>query len=204
VSGETLPLRPDTSSRLRSPARDRRWLPAIAVLGVVLATTLGGFVVAAALSEPAGEPVSIPGVVAVTPLSGWEPAEPSSIDGRPFVRLTRGNGTLAALAWGPFAGDAAALAAAVRDDVLGSLLEQLTVSDRLTVVRFDQGLVGRRFTYVGIDRGSGSAVEGEVTTVISPEGQGVAFVGIAPEGLLAFIAGDLQTMVSDATVGVGA
>lgn len=201
MSGAAVPTRPDASARLRRPARERRWLPALAVLGVVLATTLGGFVAAAALSEPAGDPVSIPGVVAVTPLSGWQPADPGAVADRPFVRLTRGSGTLAAVAWGPFAGDASALAGDVRDEVLGTLLEQLTVSDRLTSVAFDQGLVGRRFTYVGIDRDSGAAVEGEVTTVISPVGEGVAFVGVAPEGLLAFVADDLRTMVTGATIG---
>jgi hypothetical protein len=198
------PPRPDASTRLRRPARDRRWLPALAVSLVILVTTLGGFVASSALSEPAGEPVAIPGVVAVRPLTGWVPAEPGTAGGRPSVRVTRGNGTLAAVAWGPFAGDASALAVAVRDDLLGSLLGQLTVSEELTPVRFDQGLLGRRFTYVGIDAGSGAAVEGAVTTVVSPEGQGVVFVGIAPEGVLAFIEGDLEAMVSGATVGASA
>jgi hypothetical protein len=54
---------------------------------------------------------------------------------------------------------------------------------------------------VGIDADSGSAVEGEVTAVVSPEGQAVVFVGLAPEGLLAFVDGDLHTMVAAAVVG---
>jgi hypothetical protein len=174
------------------------------VLAVVVATTFGGFVVAAALSEPSGAPVSIPGVVAVRPLSGWEPAPRSPVGGREAVRLTRGSGTLQAVAWGPFVGDAADLAVSVRDELLGGDVGQLTVSESLTAVRLEQGLLGSRFSFVGIDEASGAAIEGEVTTVISPEGQGVVFVGSAPEGLLAFVLGDLRTMVADATIGATA
>jgi hypothetical protein len=143
-------------------------------------------------------------VVSVQPLSGWEPADPGSPAGRPFVRLTRGSGTLAVVAWGPFAGDAAALAAEVGDELLGGSLERLSVSDQLTAVSLDGGMRGARFTFVGIDAESGSAVEGEVTAVVSAEGEGVAFLGLAPEGLLAFVDCDLHTMVAAAVVGPSA
>ena len=89
----------------------------------------------------------------------------------------------------------------VRDELLGESLDQLSVSDVLVPVTLDQGLEGRRFTFVGIDAESAAAVEGEVTTVISPDGQGVVFVGLAPEGLLAFVDGDIHTMVRRAIVG---
>ena len=173
------------------------------MLAVASVTTLGGFLAAGVLSEPAGPPVSIPGAVAIQPLSGWQRAAPGSVDGRPFVRVTRGSGTLAVFAWGPFAGDAEALAVEVRDDLLRELLGQLSVSETLTTVPFDQGPVGRRFTFVGIDRDTGTAVEGEITAAVPADGQGVVFVGIAPEGLLAFIAGDLRTMVTGADFGAG-
>lgn len=186
---------------MRTRGAGRRWLPALAVLGVVLAVTLGGFVVAAALAEPAGRAVSIPGAVSVQPLSGWEPSQPGTLGGRPFVRLTRGNGALAAVAWGQAPGDAETLAIAVRDDLLGESLDRLTVSETLTPVALDQGLEGQRFNFTGVDRDSGSAVEGEVTAVVDATGQGVVFVGLAPEGLLAFIDGDLHTMIERATVG---
>ena len=106
--------------------------------------------------------------------------------------------------WGPFEGDAAALAAEVRDELLGESLEQLSVSDRLTSIPLEGGAVGQRFTFVGIDADSGGAVEGEVTAVVSSEGQGVVFIGLAPEGLLAFIDGDLHTMIAAAAVGPSA
>jgi hypothetical protein len=201
---DAAPPRPDASAWMRRSNPQRRWWPAIAVAGVVVVTTLGGFVASAALSDPAGPPVGVPGVVSVQPLSGWEPADPGAVAGRPFVRLTRGSGTLAVVAWGPFAGDAARLAAEVRDELLGESLERLSVSDQLTGVSLDDGTAGQRFTFVGIDADSGSAVEGEVTAVVSPEGQAVVFVGLAPEGLLAFVDGDLHTMVAAAIVGPSA
>jgi hypothetical protein len=195
------PPRPDASAWMRRGAPDRRWLPALAVLGVILATTTGGFVAAAALSEPAGAPVAIPGVVSVQPLSGWVAAEPGAVGARPLVRLTRGSGTLAAVAWGQFAGDAEALAIEVRDDLLGESLDQLSVSETLEPVAMSSGLEGQRFTFVGIDTDSGAAVEGEVTTVVPSAGQAVVFVGLAPEGLLAFVDGDLHSMIASAIVG---
>ena len=198
------PPRPDASAWMREGAPGRRFWPVFAVAGVVLATTLGGFVASAALSDPAGPPVGVPGAVSVQPLSGWEPADPGAAAGRPYVRLTRGSGTLVVVGWGPFAGDAVALAGEVRDELLAESLEQLSVSDRLTSVALDGGAVGQRFTFVGIDADSGGAVEGEVTAVVSREGQGVVFLGLAPEGLLAFIDDDLHTMVAAAALGPSA
>ena len=198
------PPRPDASAWMRTAAPGRRWWPAFAVAGVVLVTTLGGFVAAAALSDPAGPPVGVPGVVSVQPLSGWEPAEPGT------VATGRSCGSRAVAArsrWSPGARSPAtrpSLAAEVRDELLGESLERLSVSDRLTTVSLDGGATGQRFTFVGIDAESGGAVEGEVTAVVSPDGQAVVFVGLAPEGLLAFVDGDLHTMVAAAVVGPSA
>lgn len=172
-----------------------------AVLGVVCVTSLGGFIVSAALSEPAGPPVSIAGVVSVQPLSGWEPAEAGVVAERPIVRITRGSGTIAIVAWGPVTADAESLAGDVVDELLRDRLDRLTVSEVLTTVTLDQGLEAQRFTFVGIDRISGAAVEGEVTAVIAPGGEGVVFFGLAPEGLLAFVDGDLHTMIAAASLG---
>ncbi len=201
MSHET-PLRPDASAAMRRARSPRRWLPAIAVLAIVLATTFGGFVVSAVSSESTGPPVSIDGVVSVQPLSGWEPAEVGSLADRPTVGLTRGSGTLAVLSWGPSIGGSEGLAVEVGKTLPGSL-DQLTVSELLTPVAIDQGLSGHRFTFVGIDRSSGAALEGEVTTIVTAGGDGVVFVGLAPEGLLAFVDGDLHTMIAAAAVGSG-
>lgn len=187
---------------MRRGATSRPWVPTLVVLGVVLSTTFGGYLTAGALSEPTGAPVSIPGAVSVRPLSGWQPAEPGSVAGRPFVRLSRGSATVVAVAWGPVAVAAESFAIEVRDDLLAEQLERLTVSETLSPVSFEQGLEGRRFTFVGIDRASGIAVEGEVTTVLAA-GRGVVFIGSAPEGLLATVDDDVRVMVAEASVGDG-
>ena len=102
VTSTPRPVRPDEAAWVQR--REHAWLPAFAVLAVIVLTTVGGFVVAAALAQPAGPPVGFPGLVEVQPLSGWEPADPGSVDGRPFVQLTRGNGTLARAGLGRLAG----------------------------------------------------------------------------------------------------
>lgn len=196
------PVRPDASGSMRPPGTAGRWLPATAVLGVLIVTSLGGFAVSAALSEPAGQPVSIPGEVSVQPLSGWEATDAGVISGRPVVRVTRGSGTLALVAWGPVVGDAASLAAEVVEVLLRDQLDRLSVSEELSSV-VAGGLEGGRFTFVGIDRGTGAAVEGEITAVVTPAGRGVVFVGLAPEGSLAFVDDDLRAMISTASLGPG-
>jgi len=62
------------------------------VLAVMVVVVFGGYVVAGALSEPAGPPVTVAGIVRVSPLSGWEVAERSAAP--PSVRFTRGSGNL--------------------------------------------------------------------------------------------------------------
>jgi hypothetical protein len=173
------------------------------VLGVLVVTSLGGFVVSAALSEPAGPPVSIPGEVSVQPLRGWEPTDAGVLSGRPVARLTRGSGTLTLVAWGPVTDDVASLAAEVVDVLLRDQLDRLSVSEALTPVAIG-GVEGGRFTFVGIDRGTGVAVEGEITAAVTAGGRGVVFVGLAPEGSLAFVDDDLHTMIFAATLGPGA
>ncbi len=199
MSGVSTPQRPDEAAWLHR--RERAWLPALAVLAVIGFATFGGYVAAGALAQPQGPPVGFPGLVEVQPLSGWEQAPPGTLESRPFVAVTRGNGTLVILDWGIAPGDAGSLARAVVDELLGPSFAQLTVSDRLEGVTLADGTPGSRFTFVGSDPDTGGSVEGEVTTVVDPSGRGVVFIGLAPEGLLAFIDGDLHTMVEQARVG---
>src|SRR5438034_11722138 len=67
-------------------------LATLGVLGVMVVVVFGGYVVAGALSQPAGPPGTVAGVVRVSPLSGWEVAERSAEP--PRVRLTRRSGDL--------------------------------------------------------------------------------------------------------------
>lgn len=194
--GTVPPRRPDQAAPL-APAH--RWIAPLVVLLVIATVVAGGYVVFAALAEPAGPPVGVEGVVSVQPLSGWEVAGQGEVDGHVYTRLSRGSGTLDVVAWGP-ATDTAALAADYRS-TLGTQLSQLQVSDDLTPVVLEDGTEGDRFRYVGVVADTGATVEGVVTCVVTPEGQGVVLDGWAPEGMLSFVDGDLEAMVDRALIG---
>lgn len=170
-------------------------------MGTILAVVLGGYVAAAALSEPVGQPVSIPGVVSIRPLSGWTFAgSGSSFGGGPSVQLTRGSGNLLVTVREPDEEDLETLARRYVDSVLSERLSQLSVSSSFEIVRFPTGLLGVRFAYVGVFADTGTSVEGEVTVVTTPSGHGIDFNAWAPAGLLSFVRSDVRTMVSEAEV----
>jgi len=189
------PLRPDESRPQRQP--ERRWWPTFAVMGVILVVVLGGFVTAAALSEPAGPPVTVGSVVTVQPLSGWATVTTAPRSGLPFARITRGGGNLDVVVIPGYGGTAGGLAHDYVDRVLNQELTRLSVSEALEPVTLLDGTIARRFHYVGAND-TGQSVEGEVTELVTPSGDGVVFDGWAPEGLLSFVDGDLHTMVDRA------
>lgn len=195
----------DAPARLDVPADGRRssrgGLATIAVVVTLLAVVLGGYVVTAALSEPVGRPVGIPGVVSIRPLSGWIFAgSGTSLNDGPSVQLTRGSGNLLVDVFEPYRGDPETLAETYRDSVLSERLSQLSVSRILETVRLRAGLMGVRFAYVGVFAETGTSVEGEVTVVVTPSGHGVIFNAWTPAGLLSFVRSDVRTMVTEAEV----
>jgi hypothetical protein len=193
------PERPDLSAAHRRP--EARWWPVAVVLGTVVAVVTGGYVVAAALSVPAGPPVGVAGVVTVAPLSGWETSFEETVGDAVVVRLSRGSGSLDVIAVRPgVASTPEDLAIWYRDDVLSSQLDQLSVSDRLEPVVLHSGRPALRFGYIGVDEVSGGSVEGEVTLLLTASGAGVILDGFAAEGLLAFSIGDIRAMVGAAEV----
>jgi hypothetical protein len=177
------------------PVRTRRFLPAAIVVGVIVAVLFGGYVFAAALSEPTGPPVDVGGVVRVEPLSGWTVAGRSQDP--PGVRLSRGGGTLDVAAFG-FTGDA--------DALLRAYLERLEPqTEHLSLgavggVRLPSGLTGARVHYVGTFGDVQTPIEGELTSVVSPSGVGVVFNGWSAEGLLRFMLDDVGTMIDRAEI----
>ncbi len=181
-----------------SPARaERRWLPVI-VLALVLAfVVFGGFVTAGVLSKPAGPPVTVAAVVRVFPLSGWELA--GRFGDPPGARLTRGSGNLDFTAI-PFGGAAVDLVREYVDRVLEPSADRLSVSREVEPVLLGSGLPSVRIAYIGVFGKSESAIEGEVTAVVSPSGVGVVFDGWAPEGLLRYVVGDVRSMIEGAKV----
>lgn len=193
------PVRPDVPADARRSSRGG-WATS-AVVATILAVVLGGYMAAAALSEPVGRPVTILGVVTVRPLSGWISAEGvTSFDGGPSVQLSRGSGNLRVTVREPYRGDPNTLAGAYRDSVLTERLSQLSVSRNLENVRLRTGLLGVRFAYVGVIADTGTSVEGEVTVVVTPSGHGIIFNAWAPAGLMSFVRSDVHTMVNEAEV----
>jgi hypothetical protein len=188
------PPRPDVAA----PGDRPRWLPTVVVFLVMVATVAGGFVVAAALSRPTGPPVDVGGIVRVQPLSGWEAASTARSGDVPFSRLTRGSGTLDVMAIPGVVGDASSLAQRYANDVLTKQLTGLSISRRLRPVLV-AGRAGQRFDYVGVNE-AGAPIEGEVTVIVTAAGDGVAFDGWAPEGLLTFVEGDVHTMEDEAVL----
>jgi hypothetical protein len=193
----TEPPRPDLRVDGRRPPRGGR--ATLVVLAVMLVVVLGGYVVAAALAEPAGPATSVAGAVSVRPLSGWAVASHGMLAGLPFVRLTRGSGNLDVLVASPYGGTAGQLATEYARGVLSRQLDQLSFSRQLEAVRLPSGLQGARFGYVGV-ADTGSSIEGEVTVVVTPTGHGVIFDGWGPAGLLSFERSDIETMIDRAAV----
>jgi hypothetical protein len=177
---------------------ERRWGPAAAVLAVLLVVVLGGHVLAGALSEPSGAPVTIAGVLRVSPLSGWQLAR--RFDHPQGAQLTRGDGNLTFLAIPGFSGTPGDLAQQYVDQILSPDSQQLSVSRQFEPLTLASGLTGVRIAYVGSFGGAHASIEGELTAVVSPSGVGAIFDGWAPSGLLRFVNDDMHAMIDDAEV----
>lgn len=201
------PARPDAPAGAVGPGR--RWLPVWVVIGVIVATVLGGFVTAAALPAPELRAITIGGHVTVQPLAGWAlvrrdhavlpgPAG-GSVDAE-FAQLSRGSGALDVVAIDGFEGDADAAAAFYAEEVLASQLERPTVSVLRHVV-LRNGLVAARFGYIGTEPEGGGAIEGSVTVAVGASGTVAVFDGWGSEGQLELVAEELQRMVDTAEVG---
>ncbi|MEP6972860.1 MAG: hypothetical protein ABI869_01810 [Actinomycetota bacterium] len=162
---------------------------------MILVVVLGGYVTAGALSEPAGPAVGIPGVVSIRPLSGWIVAD--TTNGVPAI--SRGSGNLDTRVSLSGSEDVQQLAEQYKQ-LLSAKLSQLSASRQFSTVRLSSGVRGVRFGYIGVDAGTGTSIEGEVT-VVTASGHGVVFDGWAPAGLLSFVRSDIDTMIDQAEVG---
>jgi len=200
------PHRPDVPAGTGRPIR--RWLPTALVALVMSFTVLGGFVVAGALPEPPVRAVPLAGVVTIHPLPGWEVVlreaisipSTSGVLSAEFAQLTRGSGALDVVAIPGIGGGALELADLHASEVLSSQLERLSVSDRVEEILLRNGLQAVRFGYIGSEPQSGSPIEGSVTVVVSPSGNGVVFDGWAFQGQLELIVEELAVMIDNAEV----
>jgi hypothetical protein len=176
-----------------------RWLSTIVLAAVLGVVVFGGYVAADALSQPAGPPVTVAGVVRVQPLSGWELA--GRFEGPSGARLSRGSGNLDFAAVS-FNGSSLDLVREYVNQVLEPGANQLSVSKQAEPVTLRSGLAGVRIRYIGLfDVGRAQAsIEGEVTAIVSPDGVGAIFDAWSSEGLLQYVIDDIHTMIDRAEI----
>ncbi len=179
------------------PPRQRRWIPVVALAGVLVAVTTGGYLTSDALGEIRGGAVAVGTSVRVTPFPGWELAGRSTDPER--IRLTSGSTSLDVAAL-PFDGTDVDLLGRYVDDVLKPDAEQFRVSEEVERVRLASGLTGSRIAYVGLFGDVQAPIEGQVTAVVSPSGEGVIFDGWAPAGQLQFEIEEIDAMIERAEI----
>jgi hypothetical protein len=177
--------------------RKRRWIPVVALAGVLAAVTTGGYLTSDALGEIRGGAVAVGTSVRVTPFPGWELAGRSTDPDR--IRLTSGSTSLDVVAF-PFEGTDVDLLGRYVDDVLEPDAEQFRVSEEVEPVRLASGLTGSRIAYVGLFGDVQAPIEGEVTAVVSPSGEGVILDGWAPAGQLQFEIDEIDAMIERAEI----
>ncbi len=207
IRSSDVPVRPDAPAGASRPAR--RWLPTALVTLVMSVTVLGGFVVAETLPAPDVQPIALADVLRFRPLPGWEvvrreqatvPLPPGGVVSGEFAQLTRGSGALDLLALPDVGGDALELADLYATAVLTSQLERLSVSDLVERITLPSGMEAVRFGYIGSQPQTGAALEGSVTVVVAPSGNGAVFDGWAPQGQLELISEELVAMIARAEV----
>jgi hypothetical protein len=179
------------------PLRQRRWIPVIALATLLAAVTSGGYLASDALGEIQGGAVAVGTSVRVTPFSGWELADSSTDPDR--IRLTSGSTSLDVAAF-PFDGTDVDLLGRYVDNILEPGAEQFRVSEEVDSVRLASGLTGSRIAYVGLFGDVQAPIEGEVTAVVSPSGEGVIFDGWAPAGQLQFEIDEIDAMIERAEI----
>lgn len=177
--------------------RQRRWIPVIALATVLAAVTSGGYLASDALGEIQGGAVAVGTSVRVTPFPGWELADSSTDLDR--IRLTSGSTSLDVAAF-PFDGTDVDLLGRYVDNILEPGAEQFRVSEEVDSVRLASGLTGSRIAYVGLFGDVQAPIEGEVTAVVSPSGEGVIFNGWAPAGQLQFEIDEIDAMIGRAEI----
>ena len=179
------------------PLRQPRWIPVIALTAVLAAVTSGGYLTSDAIGEVRGGAVAVGTSVRVTPFPGWELAGRSTDPDR--IRLTSGSTSLDVAAF-PFDGTDVDLLGWYVDNILEPDAEQFRVSEEVEPVRLASGLTGSRIAYVGLFGDVHAPIEGEVTAVVSPTGQGVIFDGWAPAGQLQFEIDEIDAMIERAEI----
>ena len=179
------------------PLRERRWVPAIALVALMVGVVSGGHVLSDALGETRTGTIVVADSVEIAPLPGWELA--GRFEDPTGIRLTSGSASLDVITL-PFGGTDVDLLREYVDRVLAPQAEQLRLSEEIERVRLEAGLAGSRIAYVGLYGDVQTPVEGEITTVVSPTGTGVVFDAWGPTGQLQMGLDDLHAMIESAEI----
>lgn len=177
--------------------KQRRWLPVLGVVAVILGVTGGARAVGEAIEGPPGPPTGFAGVFTVQPAGGW--SEELKQDDDAFHELLLRSGTAGLYVAGleGYGTTADGLADEYVEAVLQEEFESLQLGDPERVVLDSRPAI--RFGYFGETSG-GVFVEGVVVGVVSANGNAVVFDGFAPEGDLAWAIDDIRTMIDGAVV----
>jgi hypothetical protein len=153
---------------------------------------------ASGVGDAVSPPVAVGGIVRLDPATGWREAGRRSQDGFDELVLRHGAAGLYVAAIAGYGGTADELASDYVDQGLHTEYARVTVGDAEPAT-LAGGLPAVRFGYVGVTA-DGVTTEGVVVTVVSADGDGAVFDGFAPEGELAGVVDDIQTMIGGAEV----
>jgi hypothetical protein len=180
--------------------KERKWLPTLAALIIIAVVSLGGLVAVGDAGETLADaeprvgatPVVILGNATITPAEGWEVAE--RFRDPEGVRLTTGTATLDAVGL-PFDGSPEELFDDYLANVLTPQASQIHTAEQLEIVHLDIGFTAVRGFYFGVFGERNSSIEGELTTVLIPDGIGIVFDGWAETGSYRLVRDEVDTMV---------
>ncbi len=139
----------------------------------------------------AGAPVDIGNGIRVTPPAAWVPV--ATPLGLPGVRFQRGACTTEVGIAG-FDASPKDLLVAYVNQILAPATQNVNVSAAATGVG-GNGRPIARATYTGAIKDLGTAVEGEITTQVTPSGIGIIVNAYAPQGQLAGCLGEVHQFV---------
>jgi hypothetical protein len=162
---------------------------------IIVFVVVGGFVVAAGIEAPTADASPRPlvvGGVRFTPGPMWEVAR--RIPGATAaIQLSRGSGNLLVVVF-PGQSDPAAVLDRYVQEILTPEALSLRVSPTAETVSIPSAGTGVRRFYVGTFQDNPAPLEGDVTGMVLPNGQGVAVDGWAQEGTYEQFADDVHRM----------
>lgn len=193
MPADEVPFRPDEAPAQR--VRERRWIPTLIVVALVVVVAQGARTVAGVTAGPTLPAVTVGSAVTVQPRPGWDLESASA--NPPAARFHRGPVLLDVFVYPPTGPGPAAVAASYVEQALRPSLAQVTVGEAAATT-LAGGVPAVRFGYVGITH-DGVPLEG-VVIAASGTSASVVFDAYAPHGELATVADDVRAMIDGAVV----